>query len=138
MTLSLISLVISLAAIALCAHTLRNLTRARSAGLEEHLEHLKILEVKPQDVVVVKAADLLSTEQLVRIRAHIGDLLGPEQKVLVLDDRLDLSVVRSPDLEEAARGSNDPPPDSDDTFKKGVPPLVNECPHCGWILGFSP
>ena len=74
----------------------REVTKARQTL--DCLQHLQVLDVKPQDVVVVKSKDCLSVEQCLRIREQIRALFDPEQKVLVLDCRLDLGVVRSPEV----------------------------------------
>lgn len=66
------------------------------------IEHLQVLELKDGDTIVLKTQQVLSVEQHVIITECIGDTFKERNvKVLVLDDGMDIGVIRSKEGDES-------------------------------------
>jgi hypothetical protein len=57
------------------------------------------LRLEPGDVLVIKIAGGISTELVARFRAEAKHVLGEDTKVLVLGDRVDLSILTKAEIE---------------------------------------
>lgn len=58
------------------------------------------LQLRPGDVLVVKVDHTISAEIGGRIREHFERTVGPDRKVLILDNSIDLSVLTKADIEK--------------------------------------
>jgi hypothetical protein len=60
------------------------------------IERMQVLEVKEGDTIILKTQQVLSVDQHVIITECIGDMFKERNvKVLVLDDGMDIGVIRS-------------------------------------------
>lgn len=58
-----------------------------------------ILRAQPGDIVVIKAAEPLTQQTAAAITNYVHSVLGPAQKVLVVDGGLDLLLLRGIDTD---------------------------------------
>jgi len=59
----------------------------------EFVESLKIVEIKPEDLIVVKVKVLLTAQMSVLIKDHIKRIV-PEARVIILDGDTDMGIIR--------------------------------------------
>jgi hypothetical protein len=74
-------------------------------GNEDQLLQYRIakLELRPGDILVLKVLRHVSAEEAARIAERFQQFVGIQCRVVVIDEVIDLSVVRR---EEAQEGSN--------------------------------
>lgn len=69
------------------------------------VDRIMLLDAKDGDLILVTIDERISTETAKRIQATFADVMkdiGRKAKVIVLDKGMDIKVVRTSDLEEAA------------------------------------
>lgn len=57
------------------------------------------LSLAPSDVLVLKSAERLSPDAIVRITLYVQRTVGPEQRVLILDGGIDLAVLTRAEID---------------------------------------
>lgn len=61
--------------------------------LAELFEAVKVLPLRPTDIVVLRTAMAMSDETRVRIKKIVGEALGTD-RILVLSEGIDIEIVR--------------------------------------------
>lgn len=61
---------------------------------EDLCETLKIVDLRPDDVIILKCQVSITSETANRLRNEIRKHFGAERKVYVLSDGLDIEIVR--------------------------------------------
>jgi len=79
----------------------------------EFVESVKVLEIKPGDLIVIKVPVLLTTMQYSRLKAHIKNEY-PDWKFVILDGGADIGIIRG----EFATGGLTPDRSSDGYMKQ--------------------
>jgi hypothetical protein len=73
--------------------------RGTTTDVPEWLHHLSILRLEPGDALVVKVNEPLSMQLMDRVRSAIEQdvkrVLGTDIRVLLVDSRMDIGVVRA-------------------------------------------
>jgi hypothetical protein len=62
----------------------------------DFVEHLKVLSLVPNDIIVIKTDRVLSEVQYANVKRYIGQIINrADVKIMILEDGLDIGVLRS-------------------------------------------
>jgi len=63
--------------------------------MQQHVFEIFRLELHPGDRIIIKTKDVLSDSAIARIKEFLGEIFPDHLPVIILEDGLDLAVVRN-------------------------------------------
>jgi hypothetical protein len=69
----------------------------------DFVEHLKVLSLVPNDIIVIKTDRVLSEVQYANVKRYIGQIINrADVKIMILEDGMDIGIFRGGVIDESS------------------------------------